>query len=406
MSNDARSGSDQQSPPVEILDRAAGNAGSTRSQFLKRAALTGAGAMGASAVLAACGGGGASSGVAASGGPTLAAGATPKLKAAFKNKTVGVPIYTTVEEQMVVLLEFIEEAAEVGGLNWTFISDDTKASQAAAESAVQSYIDRGVDLIIDDVVPAAFLEAQFAEAKKKGIPVIGAYTLATADSSITGDYSNLLAQEASLLAQFMVSDLEESAGGKKVKVAMIDAALEVLEPRRWAFESVVEHAPNFEIVEQDFNVDITNLVPDGTRRAEGLLRKNSDLSAIWVGIPSLALPVASAVAQGGANVPVFGHSPGAAGVEAVQAQNTPLKAITWGDLRYNAYGLVDMALQALAGEEISRRTSILDPIPSVVFGPENVNEEVPKGTSAKDWSFAGGTYVTYFTNRWQQKYGA
>lgn len=380
-------------------------AGTTRSQFIKRAAISGVGLAGVSSVLAACGDSGPSGAVAA--GPTLSAGERPKIAAKYKNKTIGVPIYSGLDENEPVILHHLEAASENAGLQWKFISNDTKADQAAAESTVQSYLNRNVDAIIDIVVPAAYLEAQFAAAKKKGIPVIGNYTFPASNSSITADYSPPLDMEEVPMSHYLINDQQQRLGRKGVKVAMMDVPLEVVEPRHWSFEAICPHYEGVEIVEKDFNVDPTNLVADATRRAKAILQKNPDLSCIWVGFPPLALPVASAIAQEGkSDIQVYGHATGVAGAEAVQEQNTPMVATTWVDFPYSAYGMVDLVLQALSGAEVSKQASYLRPVPTTVFGPENIEQEIPKGTDPKDWTFAEGTYISYFMSRWQKYYGS
>jgi len=380
-------------------------AGTTRGAFLRRAAVAGVGVATVSSALAACGGGGDdATATAASSAP---AGSNAKLAAKYKDKTIGVPIYTSLDENEITIKENLEKASERAGLNWKFLIDDTKADQAAAQSAVQSYITRKVDAIIDIVVPGAFVEAQFAAAKQAGIPVIGNYTFAGFSPSVTADYSPPLDQEEIPMSHFLINDQQQTLGRKKVKVAMLDVALDVVKPRHSSFKSVVASFPDVEIVAEDYNVSATDTVADATRRAKALLQKHPDLSCFWAGFPPVALPVASAVAQAGRDdVQVYGHATGTAGVAAVREKNNPLRATTYVDFPYNAYGMVDLVLQALAGKKVDRQISYLSPVPTAVFSEANIDVEVPKGTSAKDWTFAGGTYVDFFIDRWNSTYSS
>jgi ABC-type sugar transport system substrate-binding protein len=377
--------------------------GTTRALFIRRAVASGVGIAGASA-LAGCGGKKKANAVAA--GPSLAVGVTPKIAAKFKSKTIGVPIYTTLDENEATILSALKQASEKAGLNWKFLSDDTKADQAAAQRAVQSYVTRKVDAIIDIVVPAAFVQAQFEAAQKAGIPVIGNYTFGASSAAVTADYSPPLDQEEVPMSHFLINDQRDELGRKTVKVAMMDVSLDVVKPRHWSFEAIAANFPGVEIIAKDFNVSATDTVADATRRAKAIMQKHPDLSCFWCGFPPVALPVASAVAQAGkTDVQVYGHATGTAGAEALREKNNPFRATTWVDFPYSAYGMVDLVLQALAGGKPDRQISYLSPVPTAVFSEKNINSEVPEGTDAKAWTFARGAYVTYFLDRWNTNYG-
>lgn len=382
--------------------------GSTRKAFLRRAAIAGVGAATASSVLAACGQGSEDAAATTDTAGASDAGRSATIADKYKGKTIGVPIYTSLDENEVTIKENLEKASKRAGLDWKFLIDDTKADQAAAQSAVQSYITRKVDAIIDIVVPGAFVEAQFAAARKAGIPVIGNYTFAGFSPSVTADYSPPLDQEEIPMSHFLINDQQRTLGRKQVKVAMLDVPLDVVKPRHASFRSVAATYPGVEIVAEDFNVSATDTVADATRRAKALLQKHRDLSCFWAGFPPVALPVASAVAQAGRgkDVQVYGHATGTAGVAAVRDKGNPLRATTYVDFPYNAYGMVDLVLQALAGREVDRQISYLSPIPTAVFSEANVDIEVPKGTNAKDWTFARGTYVDDFIARWNATYSS
>ena len=68
------------------------------------------------------------------------------------------------------------------------------------------------------------------------------------------------------------------------------------------------------------------------------------------------------------------------------------------------FRLVDQMLEAMSGKVLNRKLSILRPYPSIVFDSSNVNREVPKGTKAGDWSFAGGAYRGNFLKVWNKLY--
>ncbi|MCW2953405.1 MAG: hypothetical protein JWQ48_2575 [Conexibacter sp.] len=383
--------------------------GSTRAGFFKRVAISGVAASGAAGILAACGGGGkdAAAVTATTGTSTGAGAASGSIAARYKNKTIGVPINTLLDENEATLVKYLKEASDRAGLNWKFLADDTRSDQAAAQTTVQSYVTRKVDAIIDLVIPASTIEAQLAAATTAGIPIVGTYTFAEFSPSILADYSAILDHDGVLMSHYLINDQQHARGHRTVRVAMLDAPLAVVSPRRWIFEAIARNTPGVEIVAQDFAVSLTDTVNDATRRATALLQKNSDLSCIWCNYPPIAVPAASAVAQAGkTDVQVYGHIAQSGGVEAVRERTNPLVATTWFDLAYNSYGLVDLVLQALAGRRPDREVSYLSPVPDALFDASNVDIEVPKGTRAADWKFAGGSYRDQFVARWNQQYGS
>jgi ABC-type sugar transport system substrate-binding protein len=383
--------------------------GSTRAGFFKRVAISGVAASGAAGILAACGGGGkdAAAVTATTGTSTAGGAASGSIGARYKNKTIGVPINTLLDENEATIVRYLREASDRAGLNWKFLADDTRADQAAAQTTVQSYVTRKVDAIIDCTVPASSIEAQLAAATAANIPIVGTYTFAEFSPSILADYSAILDHDAVLLSHYLINDQQRTRRRSSVRVGMLDAPLAVVAPRRWIFEALARNSPGVAIVDQDFAISLTDTVNDATRRATAMLQKNPDLSCIWCNYPPIAVPVASAVAQAGkTDVQVYGHVAQSGGVEAIRDRSNPLVATSWFDLVYNAYGLVDLVLQALSGRTPDRETSYLSPIPDAVFDASNVDAEIPKGTRAADWKFAGGSYRDGFVARWNQTYGS
>lgn len=383
-----------------------------RAAFLRRVGLSGIAVSSTASLLAACGGGGTDSAATAestSAAPATGGGdaVTPAIAAKFKGKTIGVPVYTLLDDNEVSIVKWLKQASKDAGLDWNFIVDDTRADQAAAQTTVQSYVTRKVDAIIDITVPASFIAAQLAAAKSANIPVVGTFTFAPFDETLAVDYSAPLDHDAILMAHYLIGDQQTQRKHMKVKVGMLDAALDVIKPRRAAFLAVAKPDPNVEIVAQDFGISATDTVVDATRRAKAMLRRNPEINALWCNYPPIAVPVASAVAQSGkTDVQVYGHIANSAGVEALRDEGNPLVATTWVDWPFQAYGLVDVLLQVLAGKQPDRLTSWKQPVPDTIFDGSNVESEVPKGQKAADWMFAGGTYRTGFLKRWNTLYAA
>lgn len=366
--------------------------GQTRASFLKRTALAGVAASGATTLL----------GWESSSAAAQASRIAPK----YIGKKIGVPVYTYLDGNEIAILNGMKVAVSKAGLKWNLVTIDTKASEAEAQTALSALITQKVDLIIDVVVPAAFIEAQLAQAKKAGIPVVGNFTNAPYDPNIVADWSQPLDEDAVLMAHYLINDQLNNRKRRTVNVGMLDSPLPVVEPRRWVFEAIAANfAPKVKIVAQDFNISLTNTVTDAASRAKAMLIKHPSIHALWCNYPPITAPIVSAVSQTGRkDVQVYGHNANG-GADLVRG-GTPLVATTHADYVYQGFGLVDLALQVLSGKKPSRQLTWVYSQPTIIFDITNVNQEVPKGTSEANWRYYGGTYEQNFISKWNKLYAA
>lgn len=378
--------------------------GHTRASFLKRAAVAGAGTSITGSILAACGSGGEKTVAAES--PSVGA-VKPNIATKYKNKTVGLLELTTADENQLAIIKGAQAAAEEAELGWSWKAIDTKGSTSAQQQGITSFLTQKVDGIFNIACAAATLEAQLKQAKAQKVPVIGTYTFAPPESSITQDYTLPPSADASLLGYFLIAEQERLHPTGKIQVAMLDFPINIIQERRYAFESLVSQHPRIEIVAKEFSVSVTNTEVDASTKAKALMSAHPNLAAIWCNYPPIATPAASAVEQVGktSQVKVYGHIAESSGVEALRGSEKAMRATSWVDWPYVGYMLVDQLLLAMSGKTPNRLTSVLRPDPSTVFSADNVEAEVPKGTKAANWMFGRGSYRAQFMKEWTELYG-
>jgi ABC-type sugar transport system substrate-binding protein len=355
-------------------------------------------------MLAACTRDGGSAQAVATTAASGSSGVTAAIGDSYKGKTIGVVFYTLLDENEVSIGRWLEQAAKDAGLEWTFVTVDAKGDQAQAQTAMSSFITRKVDAIIVVVVPAIWINAQLEQAKAAGIPVVGNLMFAQFEPNIAVDYGPLLDHDTLLLTHYLMSDQQARRGTDRIKVGMLDASVsEALVPGRSVFETLLGLDDQFEIVAKDFAVSGTDTVADATKRAKGMVQANPDINAIFCNYPPIAVPAASGIEQlGNTDVQVYGRIAQSAGVEAVRSGSSPLVATSWVDWPYQSYTIIEQVLIVLKGEEPNRLLSLTRPVPDVVFDASNVDEQVPTGTKAADWMFAGGAYRSQFIARWNE----
>lgn len=375
--------------------------GQTRGSFLKRVAVAGVGASVTGSLLAACGGGGSTTAEA-----TEASSGTvkPKIGASYKNKTIGFAMLTASDENIHAIANWAEQAAEDAELGWNWKVVDTMGSTGQAQQALSSFLTQKVDGIMMVGIGATTVEAQLKQAKSAGIPTIGAYTFAPPESSIQQEYTLPPDVDASLLGNYLIKDQLERHPTGTIKVAMLDFPIDVIQARRYAFKALIEQQSRFQIVDEEFSVSVTNTEQDATAKTKALIQANPDLNAIWCNYPPIAPPAASAVEQSGKgeDIKVYGHIATSAGVDALRGGNGAMAATSWTDWPYVGYTFVGQVMYMMSGKEAERQLSVLKPDPSIVFDSTNVEAEVPKGSKASDWMFAGGSYRSQFLSEWNE----
>ena len=150
---------------------------------------------------------------------------TGKIADKYKHLTIGVPVYAFADENQITIANQMQAAAKAAGLDWKFLVQDVAGSVTTAGQVFDSFISRGVDVIIDIVIPPRLVAAQMAKAKDKKIPVFGIYTFGTNYPDMVLDYGGVTSVESSFVSSYMLFDQRiRHPGKKKIKLGIIDFA--------------------------------------------------------------------------------------------------------------------------------------------------------------------------------------
>ena len=396
---------------IEHLAAGVANGVSSRRTFLTRAGSLGIGATAASTILTA---------LVANAPKALAGTSEPadagKIAEKYKNLTIGVPVYAFADENQITIANQLQAAAKAAGLNWKFLVQDVAGSVTTAGQVFDTFISRGVDVIIDIVIPPRLVAAQMAKAKEKKIPVFGIYTFGTNYPDMVLDYGGVTSVESSYVSSYMLFDQRiRHPGKKKIKLGIINSQLDVIKPRRGALDGLLGLAINndFEVVQVIPDVDPANTVQVATQVTQAILTKNPDVDCLWVSWSPAPVPVAAAVEQAGKaeSCKVYGLVAQSAGLQLIKEGKSPLVATSWVDLVWVGWGCVDLVLKHLSGKPVDRLALLsTNGVPCVCINQAEANSpniqmvDVLGGKQIPTWMFAQGSYRDRFVASWNEKY--
>jgi ABC-type sugar transport system substrate-binding protein len=337
------------------------------------------------------------------------AGAVPKpsgggtIAAKYKNKKIGVIELVPADENQAVIASEMRLASKTAGLNWDIQSVGAQGKTTTAATALDNFVTKKFDAVMMIVVPASAVGPQLARAEKAGIPVFGNYSFGQNVPGVTADYSAVLPMDASALGLYIVNTWLAKKPKGPIKVGLLDNTdIPLLNQRSVVFKSLLALFPQFKVI-ATHNVDLANLVADSSSATRTMLSAHPDLDVIWANYAPVALPAASAVSAAGRGdkVAVYGHVSGAAGIDAVRSGTSPLKAISWVDFIYNAWGIVDLMLRHFAGKPVSPLISQVNPVPVVVIDKDHNLPE--KG---KNYESFGGSFKQTFADGWKSEFSS
>jgi ABC-type sugar transport system substrate-binding protein len=332
------------------------------------------------------------------------------IAARYKNKTIGVPMFQVADQNEVLIVDQFRQITRQAGLNWKWLADDTQGNQQRAQTTIDSYVTRGVDGMFLLVIPTRWVPAQLAAAAAKHIPVIGMNNFSPLFPALTFEYGPILGSDAVFLAEYMVLDQMQRHPTGKIKVGALNVPVDVVQDRVAVFKGIIGLNPRFEIAGGRLTeVDVTNVAASTTQATEALLEKYPDLNCVWSPYPPMAVPCASAVAQVGksSQVQVYGHVAQSAGLGALRDPSNPLTAISWVDLVFWSYQLIEYMLDIFAGRIQSRFVQYQNPIPAAVIDKhtvDRVQKVMVNGKLVDTWMFDNGSYRPVFIERWKRTY--
>ncbi|MBS44662.1 MAG: sugar ABC transporter substrate-binding protein [Nocardioides sp.] len=263
---------------------------------------------------------------------------------------IGIVQFSSSEETTEAAIQGYVDYAEEQG--WSTSKVDPQGSVDKAISAMNDFVQKGVDAIVVAVFPSETLTAGVRAATAAGIPVISIAGGTAEGVPVSADSG---APNATEVSQLLVDDMGDEGGA--ALVLGYKSGLPCL-GREEELNSILD-GTDIEVTREE--VPIPGQVEGGTQFAQAWLAKNPEGSgnlAIWACFDDPALGAISALRQAGRDdVKVYGINGTPAAVQAVED----------GDMRATAY------LDAPAGgKAIGEKTAEV-----IEAGPEMAPETVP-----------------------------
>ncbi len=225
--------------------------------------------------------------------------------------------------------------------NWTVSVTDAHGSADEANSAIQNFVTRGADAIIDMVFPTTSLATGLRAAKEAKIPV------ATWGGGM-GDGVAVTNGTGGLFAVPIVKMMKEQIGDKGDILALTYHTGQVAREREAELDKVVANIPGIKVTKNE--VKIPGTLQDGAQYANAWLASHPQGSgklAIWGSWDDPALgAISSLKQQGRKDVLVYGQNGNADAIKAIQ--DGWMTATAWEDAAAEAAKAVETLKQAIA----------------------------------------------------------
>jgi ABC-type sugar transport system substrate-binding protein len=327
----------------------------------------------------------------------------PLLRPELCDKHIGAAYLTFADSNVRLIQSTLEEASERAGLGWSFSSADGRGTPSQARAALRSLLDGGCDLIYLEGIPPRQVEEELEQARRAGVPMIGGFTAAELDHN---DDAAVLESDSVRLNLHMLDELNaRSTRNESIEIALIDSTLDVIAGRRTLLETLLRLRANRRIRIVDVaSVDLADPLNSSAAIADRFLADHPRLAAIWTNYPVSATAAVAAVASAdrGDQVAVYGHIANEAGVRALRAPDSPMRATSWVDLDYTTYLTVGDMLGAFAGHARRRLHAPGNAVPVTVLDRSSVNAQIsPDDTH---WVAQGGLHRDEFVARWREQF--
>ncbi len=230
-----------------------------------------------------------------------------------------------------------EAAAKYG---WTVSVTDAHGSADEANAAIQNFVTRGADAIIDMVFPTTSLATGLRAAKEAKIPV------ATWGGGM-GDGVVVTNGTGGLFAVPIVEMMKEQLGDKADILALTYHTGQVAREREAELDKVFKDMPGIKITKNE--VKIPGTLQDGAQYANAWLAshpENSGKLAIWGSWDDPALgAISSLKQQNRKDILVFGQNGNADAIKAVQ--DGWMTATAWEDAAAEAAKAAEILKQVI-----------------------------------------------------------
>jgi len=332
------------------------------------------------------GGGGSTSGESGSGGET--AGASIKVEP----RTIGVvelirqaPIDDKTDKM-------IEAAGDA--LGWTVKVSDAEGNPQKVATAMQTFVNEGVDGIILDSVDANLVRKQLTQAKQKGIPTI--HTNSGTEESDLWDaaYTEDEKKMASILIEYIYETVEEP------KIIDLKTSLNVagVEREEGVQEVVQREGDKGEIIASQ-EVDLSDPVPNTTKATTDLLTAHPEANAIYAVFDNMGQPAVTAVKLKRSDAKVYNYFTTEQNVKNLEG-DTALAAVADVDLAKTGAVAIDQMLSLFEKEKPIERDAMKQyPLKYQVFDKEDVEELGSAGEA-----FPIEETLAPFLEKWEGEY--
>lgn len=274
---------------------------------LRRKTLIGAATVGAALALGACGSskstttsssGGSSSSSASTSSASSAPASTSGTKICVAKKTVG--IVDLIAESPIDLKTDQEAELASKDLGWKYNFVDAGGDVNKAETAVQSFVNDHVNLIIDTSVDSAPIRVGLQAAKAAGIPVVELAAGNAPSPLFTAMYNENETTMGKILAQYIVKTVPNARIGDLSTNLNYAGVL-----RENAIKAVVSASGGKAKIVQDQQVDLTNPVVNTEKTLGDELTAAPDINAVYAVFDNMAAAAASTIHQKGSKAKLY-----------------------------------------------------------------------------------------------------
>lgn len=336
---------------------------------------------------------------------TEAPGSDSTPAAGFGEYTVGIVYLSKANEYSVRAADAYMQAFDF--LGWNFVEIDAQGDPAAAETAMQSLIAQGVDVILDASWEPQPIAQSLQDAQAADIPVIVVFGAVTEDPGFAGQLVTADAELAEPLVERFFADLPQGAKIAKINSTQFGWG----QIRDQVFAEGLAARPDVEVV-AEHQIDYANLQADTLAATEDILNAHPDLAGIWNDVSITAPAITEVLANrdlcdgdgGFVFVSFIGDLPNNEAIRTgctTALADPPIIAQSW----VVADVIVDHLLGGVDIPASLPDYEGLDYKKITLIDSTNVPADTNQYFELSD-AGVGVDYVEYFTSRWTEKYGS
>lgn len=339
--------------------------------------------------LAACGGsGGGSEELADLSATQLAKKAAPNIE--VEPRTVGVVNLVRQSPAEDKIDRFYDAVAEA--LGWNIEIVDGAGNPTKIATAVQTFLNKGVDAVITTSTDAAVIRKQLLEAKSKDIPVISTNGGTTPSSLFTAQYEEDEYKMGKVLADYMKETVDEP------KIANLATSI--------AYSGVLRNKalhdafPNEVVAESE--VDLTNPVVDTQNKLSSMLTAHPDINAVWAVYDNMSQASIKTIQQKNSDAKLYNFFTTPTNVKNLR-EPTALEAVSDVDLPHTGGVAIEQLLEHFErGAPIDPDALKKNPLTYKVVTRDNLRELVGDRNSL----FPNSEILKPFLSQWEEEYPA